>query len=849
MHMLSQRYFYSKLCLLLIFTFSTASQAQEFTLDASSTAGLSGVDFGSGVWGDFDSDGDLDILLTGRNVQGDPSTSLYSNENGVFSTTNIQLAGVSSSTAAWGDIDNDGDLDVAIAGKDGSNRLVTLVYRNDMVDGVATFVNLNQDLVGAQAGSVDWGDYDNDGDLDLLLTGNTITNTRITKVYRNDVDLESGERTFLDIQANLEGIFLGNGTWGDYDNDGDLDVLITGHSFQFGEITRVYRNDNGSFSNINASLIGLRLGKSTWGDYDNDGDLDILSVGNDFEGQRRTIIYNNDNGQFTNISAALPGVESGTAVWGDLDNDGDLDILISGLSEDNTPFTSLFNNLDGAFSEGEKIQGLLDGSAAWGDYDNDNDLDIMLAGKQSDINERRLILYRNNTGVQNTPPASPEGLRVSYEDASFILEWDPATDTETPAEGLTYNIRVGTAEFDEVLVGPMALRQGYRKLPASGNAQHNTFYTLHTELAMLAPAPFLIWSVQAVDPSYSGSNFAETSFIYLSAGHTDVIDVPEDEGGEVMVRWQPSHLDVADGTLTHYSVWRRIPEDSLNIGAVSLVTPEDIPLEFEGAALRRVTRDTEDSYWEWMGNTPVHTADLYEFLAPTTANRSSIEDGTNLFMIVAHTNEAPIYFDSEVAVGFSVDNLAPQQPASIQAVKRSDGVAIAWDPSSAIDLKHYHVHRGLSSEFEITESSLIATTTFPEFLDDISFPAGTFYYKIVAEDLHDNRSEPSEAIAVVINTNTEDEFSELPGEYTLHQNYPNPFNPSTLIQFDMPDPGSARLTIYNAYGQQVAVLVDRVIEAGSHTFSWHPEGLSSGTYYYRFETGNFVDTKRMVFVK
>ena len=849
MHMFSQRYIHSILCLLLLFLYTNAIYAQEFTLDASSTAGLSGIDFGSGLWGDFDSDGDLDILLTGRNSQGKPSTSIYANENGVFSSLNTQLIGVSSSSAAWGDIDNDGDLDVAISGKDDRSQLLTVIYKNEVIDGEVTFVDLNQNLTGAQSGSVDWGDYDNDGDLDLLLTGNTVTNRPISQIFRNDINPETGEREFVDIQAGLEGIFLGNGTWGDYDNDGDLDILLTGDSFRLGEITRIYRNDSGSFSNINAALKGLILGRSTWGDYDNDGDIDILSVGNDNQGIRQAIVYNNDLGQFTNIGSDLTGVESGTAVWGDCDNDGDLDILISGLSSTNTPFASVIENVEGVFTEGEEIQGLLEGSAAWGDYDNDDDLDIMLAGLQADNNERRLILYRNNTEVRNIPPSSPEGLKVAFENSAFTLQWDPAMDTETPAEGLTYNIRVGTAEFDEVLVGPMALRQGYRKLPASGNAQHNTFYTLHTELANLAPAPFLVWSVQAVDPSYAGSNFAETSFIYLSAGGLDVLDVPEDEGGQVAISWNASHLDGADGTLSHYSVWRRIPDDSVNIGAVTFVTPEEIPLEFEGSALRRVTSDKQDSFWEWMGNEPVLATDRYTFYSPTTMDSSAMSDGSNLFMIVAHTNDAPVYFDSEAASGYSVDNLAPQVPENIQAIKRADGVSITWDPSPATDLKHYLVYRGETAAFETAETSLMATTTLPEFLDDSSFPAGTFYYKIIAEDINENRSSASDAISVVINTSTGDAISELPDDYTLHQNYPNPFNPVTLIQFDMPDHGSARLAIYNAYGQQVAVLIDQVMAAGTHTVSWQPAGLSSGTYYYRFETKNFADTKRMVFVK
>ena len=258
---------------------------------------------------------------------------------------------------------------------------------------------------------------------------------------------------------------------------------------------------------------------------------------------------------------------------------GILIYLLAAFHKITLAFASVFENVEGVFTEGEKILGLLNGSAAWGDYDNDEDLDIMLAGKQTDNNQRRLISISQQLGqFAIFRLLLLKDWSVSFENDSFFLQWDPAMDVETPSEGLTYNIRVGTAEFDEVLVGPMALRQGYRKLPASGNAQHNTFYMLHTNLANIAPASFLVWSVQAVDPSYAGSNFAETSFIYLSAGSPEVLDVPEDEGGQVAVSWQPSHLDVADGTLTHYSVWRRIPEDSVNIGAVTLVTPEDINL-------------------------------------------------------------------------------------------------------------------------------------------------------------------------------------------------------------------------------------------------------------------------------
>ena len=82
-----------------------------------------------------------------------------------------------------------------------------------------------------------WGDYDNDGDLDILLTGDHGSGGRVAKVYRND-----GGGTFTDIGAGLTGVYDSSVAWGDYDNDGDLDILLTGYSGS-GKVAKVYRND------------------------------------------------------------------------------------------------------------------------------------------------------------------------------------------------------------------------------------------------------------------------------------------------------------------------------------------------------------------------------------------------------------------------------------------------------------------------------------------------------------------------------------------------------------------------------------------------------------------------------
>ncbi len=91
-----------------------------------------------------------------------------------------------------------------------------------------------------------------------------------------------------------------------------------------------------------------------------------------------------------------------------------------------------------------------------------------------------------------------------------------------------------------------------------------------------------------------------------------------------------------------------------------------------------------------------------------------------------------------------------------------------------------------------------------------------------------------------------------PTSFELYQNYPNPFNPSTVIRYTLPGIGTRHdvsLRIYNLHGQEVTRLVDGVQEAGEHRVVWRPEGLPSGVYFYRLQTGEFVKTKRLVLLK
>ncbi|MBX7043829.1 MAG: choice-of-anchor J domain-containing protein [Ignavibacteria bacterium] len=89
----------------------------------------------------------------------------------------------------------------------------------------------------------------------------------------------------------------------------------------------------------------------------------------------------------------------------------------------------------------------------------------------------------------------------------------------------------------------------------------------------------------------------------------------------------------------------------------------------------------------------------------------------------------------------------------------------------------------------------------------------------------------------------------VPDKFALGQNYPNPFNPTTKINFDLPVSSNVRLTVFNSLGQAVANLFEGYKTAGSYTASFNAGGLSSGTYFYRLETENFTETKKMQVVK
>jgi hypothetical protein len=464
-------------------------------------------------WGDYDNDGDLDLAMAGFAPGTNGIARIMRNDAGTFVNSGAALQGVGYAALDWGDYDNDGDLDLALCGAV-PLAAVTKIYRND---GNGVFTDINAGLAGVYLGDVRWGDYDNDGDLDLGVLGSAIPGPPISKIYRND-----GGGTFTDINAAL--MQLGNGgiAWGDYDNDNDLDLVMGG-----GDTTlvrqKIYRNDGaGVFTDIGAGLPNHIMPDFDWGDYDNDGDLDLAMVASG-----STRIYRNDgNGVFTPLNPALVTLgNQPSAQWGDYDNDGDIDLLVTGGGP-GTVVTKLYrNDGGGTFTDTlAPLQQVDRGQAAWGDYDADGDLDIALTGTFG----LPMKIYRNDGASANTVPGAPTHLGVTMTGSRVEFRWQAPLDSQTPQAGLSYNIELGTTSGAIDIATGMANAAGLRDVVRLGNAQPGTTWRIEG----LQPYAMYCWRVQAIDGAYAGGAWSTEFCFDLANG-----DINGDGGFDIQDFW------------------------------------------------------------------------------------------------------------------------------------------------------------------------------------------------------------------------------------------------------------------------------------------------------------------------
>ncbi len=398
----------SNLILIILFSYLRVSTifAQTFTKITSGPFVTSDGDSRSVNWVDVNDDGFIDCMITNGPTGGQDNFLYINNGTGGFTALTgdtIVKDNKPSDGATWADSDNDGDLDCYVVNWYNTKNL----FYNNTGAGAFTQTQNAIETSGGYCETASWGDYDNDGLLDLYVTrsgGTTATNKNL--LFHNE-----GGNAFTKVLTGtpVTDAFISRSVnWTDIDSDGDLDLFVTNENDQN---ENLYRNDGaGVFTKLtNGPLLnnGGKTMSSSWGDYDNDGDLDVFLAndqGND------GLFRNEGHFNFTKITTDTVsncGGNSFSSAWSDVDNDGDLDLFVTNSFGTTTlwPNFLFLNNGNGSFTRvGNTAPATdLDWSygCAFGDYDNDGFEDLAVATCRYNSVDRPDLLYHNDGNSNN----------------------------------------------------------------------------------------------------------------------------------------------------------------------------------------------------------------------------------------------------------------------------------------------------------------------------------------------------------------------------------------------------------------------------------------------------------------
>jgi len=411
--------------------------------------------------GDMDGDGDLDLACGNW---GYPTT-VYLNNGRTLETKPSWLTERAYNTlsVAWGDVDRDGDLDLAC----GNLAEPNTIYRNNggVLESTPYWSSQNSD----NSASLAWGDVNGDGFLDLVCgnvesDGLGINGGKSYTLYLNmngrlettpswsfvaselafgvalgdmdgdgDLDLATSEGIFVNKDGLLVLAYYPKGrrvAWGDMDGDGDLD-LVANNSYE----NYVFYNEGNDWVAKWSSEPMENIFSLAVGDVDGDGDLDVAAGGGNTSAGQPIVVYLNHDGVLEREPSwsSAPSYWSTSLAWGDMDGDGDLELLSSHRIR---PATIYFNTSE-LFEakpvwKPKKYVTSFSPRIVWGDFDNDGDQDLVY----SYIDE--IVIYMNNDGVLETAPFWLSDSLVLYLVASGDIDNDRDLDIVTP-KGLYLN--------------------------------------------------------------------------------------------------------------------------------------------------------------------------------------------------------------------------------------------------------------------------------------------------------------------------------------------------------------------------------------------------------------------------
>lgn len=1001
-------------------------------------------------WGDYNNDGYLDLFIANGEGQ---INFLYENAgNGTFIK---QVSGVVSNDGGnsigsnWGDYDNDGDLDLFVAngisiGSIGVPIGSNFFYKNHYIEsGQVYFERINDAIFGIgllESRSIHWVDFDLDHDLDIFVTNAGVNNPDYDLPQENYLYINQGNDNFVPLTNDplVTTAFSSLASaWADFNNDGYPDVFIANYEDE----NELYLNQNGE-SFLAIDLVDDEGSQSTacdWGDYDNDGNFDLYVTNR----EQANILYRNDgppNYQLIPVSDQTiphPINNSLGCRWGDYNNDGDLDLIVTNGENENNVFYA--NNGNGTFTEITRIDLLSDLRASthssWVDHDNDGDIDLFIAR----TNDQENSLFENNgnqnhylqivcTGVVSNRNAIGTKIKVKapidgsdsiwqhkYIDPhsgymttfglgqativdSVRIEWPTGYITElanvnadtllTVEEAIPIleeyfepAVPVENTEFEIVVAGKcliaprffceygtgldslgagidleMTIEQNGENftaraaIPAAWVTTAGLWYRIRGEKGFgsgyypkseFLSVPVRItnftnihqnghfpegipqegWHTLALpyipdtdsmalssvfgEPEYNNSNAVTNWAAFQLVGNTTVLDETEamipESGYFIFHRTgREKQLTPANNFSAVTSNLNTLAQMELHPGWNLIAWPyafsADLAYQDQaGTTIGQVFQMT-DSSWNpvtrvrpFMGlairnklNMNIHVGDVLEWsgigidqphiknAAAPSIFENELTWGIQWLLNTADRTDFYNWIGAHPQAVVGPDNYDQAEPPAV-----GDGLSLFFYDESDIVLTPLCVslidpksdggvwsmrveNRTARADLTLSWQSLRLPDQYLIGLVDISHNEVLFIEPAITEYKFNASAMTNFKVVVGSSEFVRDRVRQiqlsLPSQNQLFQNFPNPFNPTTTIAFDLAAAGPASLKIYNMAGQLVKTLVDEHLDTGSYQYVWNGENranqpVSSGIYFYKLKINDRTFYRKMTFLK
>ncbi len=349
------------------------------------------------AWADYDSDGKPDLLMMGLDSTGTQNTWLLRNTGSSFVVVSHPFPALREPAADWADIDNDGDPDLIVAGRQGQGGHCSLWINN----GGGIFSRQVDVLPQVRAASLKWSDLDGDGDPDCFISGLHFNRGHVMTVLQNTAGHlseinNSGLTSSPLVQANVK---VSN-----ISGDSLAEIIVQGFDSAGNSQTQIWLNQGGlSFSQMGPHLPTLYGGSITARDADNDGDNDLLLCGLDPQFHHSFWLTDSTGNIAETNTSGIPDLGSGQMQWMDFNGDGLQDILIAGETAAGTTFQALRAQAGMIFSDNQASNPMFplhNPRIAIADWNNDGYLDFVISGQNAQWQGVALLYHWNNTSQQ-----------------------------------------------------------------------------------------------------------------------------------------------------------------------------------------------------------------------------------------------------------------------------------------------------------------------------------------------------------------------------------------------------------------------------------------------------------------